>query len=51
MKPIEEIKCESGIQAIIREEFYRKECIANLNTNSCYISRDDEKECKKYTVK
>ena len=42
--PIEEIECDSKIQALIKEEFYRKDLKANLNTISCYNTIEDTKQ-------
>ena len=43
MTPIEEIECDNKIQALIREEYHRKELKANLNTISCYNTVEDTK--------
>ena len=46
MLPIEELECESKINALIREEFHRKDLKANLNMISCYNTKEDTKEKK-----
>lgn len=51
MIPIEEYECEGQIQARIREEYWRREYKANLNTLRAYITEEErieqKKECNK----
>lgn len=42
--PIEECKCETKIQALIREEYWRREYNANLNKNKTYQTEEDKKD-------
>ena len=41
MIPIEEYECENNIQAHIREEHFRKEHNANLNSKQCYMTETE----------
>lgn len=55
MVPIEEFDCEGQLQARIREEHWRREYNANMNTNKAYISVEEKKinqktnNCVKHT--
>ncbi len=41
MIPIEEYDCEGQLQARIREEYWRREYNANLNTRRAYITEEE----------
>ena len=47
MVPIEEYPCETEIQARIREEYWRKELKADMNTNRAYRTEEEKKESQK----
>jgi hypothetical protein len=47
MIPIEEYECEDKIQALIREEYWRKEYNANMNTIKAHRSEEDKIELDK----
>ena len=47
MTPIEEVECDSKIQALIKEEFYRKDLKATLNMHSCYNTIEDNRKQRK----
>jgi hypothetical protein len=51
MIPIEEYECEGQIQARIREEYWRREYKASMNTLRAYITEEErieqKKECNK----
>ena len=48
MIPIEELECDSRIQAVIREEHFRNEYEAKLNTRRCYQPEDKKEYDKIY---
>jgi hypothetical protein len=47
ISPIEEIECETKIQALIREEFHRKDLKANLNMMACHRTNEERLENNK----
>jgi hypothetical protein len=49
--PIEEFDCETKRQAECREEYWRREYKATLNTNRAYRTEDELKEQKKINTK
>lgn len=46
MIPIEEYECENQLQARIREEHWRREYNANMNSKQAYTSIEEKKEHK-----
>lgn len=42
--PIEEYNCETKKQALMREEYWRREYNANLNKNRPYITEEQKKD-------
>ena len=51
MKPIEEYPCESKTALQIREEYWRKEYNASMNTNSCYTEFKGNDYSNNYRIK
>ena len=51
MVPLEEFPCENEIQARIREEYWRKELKADMNSQRAYRSPEEKKEYKKQNNK
>jgi hypothetical protein len=51
MTPIEEYECEGQLQARMREEYWRREYNANMNTLRAYVTEEErieqKKECNK----
>ena len=47
MMPIEEYECENNIQARIREEYWRREYDAKMNSRKAYISKQEYTEIQK----
>ena len=47
MVPLEEYSCENEIQARIREEYWRKELKADMNSRRAYRTQEELKEDKK----
>ena len=51
MVPIEEIECDNYLQARIREEYWRKEYNANMNTIKAYTRIEEQKQQNTVTSK
>ena len=47
MLPVEEYECATQLEARIREEYYRNEYDAKLNTNRAYLSKEQKNILKR----
>jgi len=51
MVPIEEYECDGMIPSRIREEYWRREYNANMNSQKAHTTKEEKKEIKNKTAK